>query len=163
MAEIFIEIFRWLWHKAFPPKPQNVAIADNSAERPLYVQMVSAERSAAMTQAIPPAQPTAALANDGGWKDMPISRSAIAGPPRGRIHPDITNILTGAGEAGAAWQDFAGLKWRATFRPALIDKAMCEMMNDYGFPIQFFGSRGGGVFPDRYRVQPGWNPGQASS
>jgi len=116
-----------------------------------------------MAHAIPPARPPAALANDGGWKDMPISRSAVAGQPRGSIHPNMTNILNRAGEAGAAWQAFEGLKWRATFGPVLIDEAMCEMMRKYGFPIQFFGSRGGGVYPDRYRVQPGWNPGQASS
>lgn len=156
MSEILIALFRWLWHKAFPPKPQKVAIADNSPERPLYVQIVNTELTAPNARANPPVRSTGALAGDGVWKDMPITRAPAVAAPRGRIHPGMMTILTGAGEAGAAWQDFTGLKWRANVGPALVDAAMCEMIRDYGFPIQFLGSRGGGVFPDRYRMGPGW-------
>ncbi len=88
------------------------------------------------------------------WTDWTGSRTPRAKELAGPITEPLFRRLQEAGNAGLSWEQVRDLQWEVVpFGPEHFATTIGHLHYVHHLDIQFWGTRGGGNWPDRYRLK----------
>lgn len=161
LASVTFGLFRWIWRRLFPPKPQRVIIA-TSPTNPLHIAIVAAPVHSVRVEELtvprktPETSQRIVRAEFDGWRLLSVGRrtSGLQREVTGSIRTRVIAALQSAGTKGATTRDLIEC-WGGTGTVHSVADCLNILFGDsYGYIIE---RRLDPATPSlyQYRLRPG--------